>query len=116
MSRDHTDESGPPTKAQETDEDFRPLVHDDRGLKNRPTNETRVVPVPPRLVQKHRVHIEASGTIADGRLFGNERGGVVAPPTCWRVWDSTRLALTPEQAASPLAPRPYDLRHAALSS
>ncbi|MFI0086462.1 tyrosine-type recombinase/integrase [Streptomyces bobili] len=92
-------------------------VHDDRGLKNRPANETRVVPVPPRLVQMLRAHIEEFGTAKDGRLFANERGGVVASTTYWRVWDEARhLALTPEQAASPLAARPYDLRHAALSS
>jgi integrase len=92
-------------------------VHDHRGLKNRPVNETRIVPVPHRLVQMLRVHIEAFGTAKDGRLFANERGGVVASTTYWRVWDEARhLALTPDQVASPLAGRPYDLRHAALSS
>jgi integrase len=92
-------------------------VHDDRGLKNRPANETRVVPIPPRLVRMLRAHIKEFGTAPDGRLFANERGGVVASTTYWRVWDEARyLALTPEQVASPLAARPYDLRHAALSS
>ena len=34
-----------------------------------------------------------------------------------RVWEQARdIGLSPEQAASPLARRPYDLRHAALSS
>ncbi|WP_217182215.1 tyrosine-type recombinase/integrase [Streptomyces sp. AC495_CC817] len=93
------------------------VVHDDRGLKNRPVNETRVVPIPPRLVRMLLAHIEEFGTAEDGRLFANERGGVVASTTYWRVWDEARhLALTPEQVASPLAARPYDLRHAALSS
>ncbi|WP_323374160.1 site-specific integrase [Plantactinospora alkalitolerans] len=33
-----------------------------------------------------------------------------------RVWEEARgLALTPHQVASPLAGRPYDLRHAAVS-
>jgi integrase len=92
-------------------------VHDHRGLKNRPVNETRVVPVPPRLVGILRQHVETFGVAKDGRLFFNERGGVVASTTYWRVWDEARcLALTPEQVASPLAGRPYDLRHAALSS
>lgn len=92
-------------------------VHDNRGLKNRPSNETRIVPIPPRLVRMLRAHIEEFGTAEDGRLFANERGGVVASTTYWRVWDEARhLALTPEQVASPLAARPYDLRHAALSS
>ncbi len=97
-------------------------VHDDRDLKNRAANETRIVPVPPhlaspRLVRMLRAHIGEFGTAKDDRLFANERGGVAASTTYWRVWDEARhLALTPEQAASPLAARPYDLRHAALSS
>ncbi|MFF7052182.1 tyrosine-type recombinase/integrase [Streptomyces griseorubiginosus] len=92
-------------------------VHDNRGLKNRPANATRIVPIPPRLVRILLAHIEEFGTAKDGRLFANERGGVVASTTYWRVWDEARhLALTPEQVASPLAARPYDLRHAALSS
>ncbi|GAA4193369.1 hypothetical protein GCM10022252_36180 [Streptosporangium oxazolinicum] len=34
-----------------------------------------------------------------------------------RVWREARsFALTPQQVASPLARRPYDLRHAALST
>ena len=34
-----------------------------------------------------------------------------------RLWEQAReIGLSPEQAASPLARRPYDLRHAALSS
>jgi hypothetical protein len=37
--------------------------------------------------------------------------------TYFRVWTEMRLlALTPDQAASPMAARPYDLRHAALST
>lgn len=92
-------------------------VHDDRGLKNRPVNETRIVPIPPTLVRMLRAHLAEFGMAEDGRLFANERGGVVASTTYWRVWDEARrLALRPDQVASPLARRPYDLRHAALSS
>ncbi|MGH3478433.1 MAG: hypothetical protein ACRDQD_16540 [Nocardioidaceae bacterium] len=37
--------------------------------------------------------------------------------TAYRIWHKARsAALTPEQAASPLARRPYDLRHACLST
>ncbi len=62
-------------------------------------------------------HIETFGTAEGGRLFFNERGGVVASTTYWRVWDEARhIAFSPEQVDSPLAGRPYDLRHAALSS
>ena len=92
-------------------------VHDNRDLKNRPANETCIVPAPPRLVRRLRAYIEEFGTAEDGRLFANERGGAVASTTYWRLWDEARhMALTPEQAASPPAARPYDLRHAALSS
>ncbi len=56
-------------------------VHDNRGPKNRPANETRIVPAPPRLVRMLRAHIEEFGTAKDGRLFADERGGVVASTT-----------------------------------
>lgn len=92
-------------------------VHDRRGLKNRAVDEVRVVPVPPVLVKMLREHLAAFGSAADGRLFASERGTVLSSSTYWRVWDEARvLALTPDQVASPLAARPYDLRHAALST
>jgi integrase len=41
---------------------------------------------------------------------------VVASTAYSQVWQEARmLALTPAQVASPLARRPYDLRHAAVS-
>jgi integrase len=44
-------------------------------------------------------------------------GNVVGSATYARVWDIARtLALTPAQVVSPLAGRPYDLRHAAVST
>ena len=56
------------------------------------------------------------GAAADGRLFRTERGGPVGSTAYTEVWQQARvLALTPEQVASPLAGRPYDLRHAAVS-
>src|SRR6476660_7470282 len=39
---------------------------DDRGLKHRPENDTRSVPIPPELVTILREHIEEFGTAADG--------------------------------------------------
>jgi hypothetical protein len=43
-------------------------------------------------------------------------GGVISITTYCRAWKAARfLALTPEQVVSPLAGRPYDLRHAAVS-
>jgi integrase len=92
-------------------------THDDRGLKNRPAEEVRLVPIPPQLVAILRQHLDTFGTAEDGRLFTNERGGVVGSSTYYRVWQEARtLALPPAAVASPLASRPYDLRHSALST
>jgi integrase len=92
-------------------------THDDRGLKNRPAEEVRLVPIPPQLVTILRQHLDTFGTAEDGRLFTNERGGVVGSSTYYRVWQEARaLALPPAVVVSPLAARPYDLRHSALST
>ncbi|MFF4589707.1 tyrosine-type recombinase/integrase [Streptomyces sp. NPDC001388] len=92
-------------------------THDDRGLKNRSAEEVRPVPIPPQLVAILRQHLDTFGTADDGRLFTNERGGVVGSSTYYRVWQEARLlALPPAAVASPLAARPYDLRHSALST
>ncbi|GAB3816649.1 tyrosine-type recombinase/integrase [Micromonospora zhanjiangensis] len=91
-------------------------VHDRRGLKHRAAAESRGVPIPPELVGMLRAHVDRFGVAEDGRLFRSERGNVVAGSTYSRVWKAARrLALTPPQVASPLAGRPYDLRHAAVS-
>lgn len=92
-------------------------VHDRRGLKQRETHDVREVPIPPVLVEILRSHLNVFGSTAEGRVFANERGGVPGSTTYSRVWAEARqLALTPQQVASPLAGRPYDLRHAALST
>jgi integrase len=91
-------------------------AHEERGLKHRPVTETRPVPIPPELVRILRDHIAAFGVDRDGRVFSSSRGRVVASTAISDVWAEARtLALTPEQVASPLAGRPYDLRHAAVS-
>ncbi|WP_367132632.1 tyrosine-type recombinase/integrase [Saccharothrix sp. HUAS TT1] len=91
-------------------------VHDRRGLKHRGRKEVRSVPIPPVLVTALREHLDRFGTGPDGRLFRSPGGGVVSSSTYYRVWEEARqYALTPAQAASPLAGRPYDLRHAAVS-
>ena len=78
--------------------------HDQRGLKCRPDGAIRMVPVPPVLVAP------------DGRLFCGTRGGPLSGSVTGRAWQSARnLALGPELAATRLARRPYELRHAALS-
>jgi hypothetical protein len=66
-----------------------------------------------RLLQ---VHIQQYGVAQDGRLFRTGTGGAIQDSTYADVWRRVRKAvLTPEQADSPLARRPYDLRHAAIS-
>jgi PHD/YefM family antitoxin component YafN of YafNO toxin-antitoxin module len=56
------------------------------------------------------------GTAEDGRLFRTENGTPIQPSTYWQVWVKTRaLALTPQQLATPLMRRPYDLRHSGVT-
>jgi integrase len=51
-----------------------------------------------------------------GRLFRTARGGPLNDTGYGEVWRRARpIALTRAQQASPLARRPYDLRHAAVS-
>ncbi|MGW3117429.1 tyrosine-type recombinase/integrase [Streptomyces sp. NPDC001107] len=90
--------------------------HDRRGLKAREASTDRPVPIPPVLVAILRAHLKEFGTAMEGRVFGNERGGVVGSSTYWRVWEEAReYALPPERIDSPLAGRPYDLRHACIT-
>jgi len=91
-------------------------AHDERGLKHRAASETRRVPIPAELVAILREHIATFGVAADGRVFSSDRGHIVASTAISDVWAEARTrALTPAQVASPLAGRPYDLRHAAVS-
>ncbi|MFI0452160.1 tyrosine-type recombinase/integrase [Actinomadura sp. 6N118] len=91
-------------------------THEQRGLKLRPANEIRTVPIPPVLVEILREHMAEFGTAEDGRIFQTERGGIVGSTAYGDVWAATRaLALMPDQVVSPLARRPYDLRHAGVS-
>jgi integrase len=92
-------------------------AHDCRGLKHRPRKAVRKVPIPPDLVSLLRWHVTAYGTAPDGRLFRTARGGLIQDTGYGEVWaEARRLALTPAQYASQLAKRPYDLRHAAVST
>jgi len=87
-----------------------------RGLKHRPDGTIRVVPIPPVLAGMLRRHLAGSGTAADGRLFRGARGGMLSESVYGRAWHAARqAALGPGLAATALARRPYDLRHAALS-
>jgi integrase len=93
-------------------------IREDRELKHRAKTAVRPVPAPPPLVRALRWHVAAYGHAPDGRLFVTQGygNGAVSKETYARVWRAARLiALTPAQHRSPLAGRPYDLRHAAVS-
>ena len=101
---------------------------EEQPLKHRAERATRVVPAVPELVATLRRHVDEHGVGVGGRLFVTRTGkaGVplvgpyakpIAQGTTYRVWKLARAAaLTPDQLASPLAQRPYDLRHACLST
>jgi integrase len=88
-----------------------------RQLKHRADGDSRTVPVHPELVALLREHLEMFETTADGRLFTGVSGIELPTITYRRAWIAARkAALTPDEQRSPLARRPYDLRHACLST
>ncbi|MCU1628251.1 MAG: integrase family protein [Pseudonocardia sp.] len=88
-----------------------------RQLKHRGAEEVRVVPCPPELGTLLREHLDEHGTTPDGRLFRGVRGGPLSESLYGRLWAAARAAaLSEDETASPLARRPYDLRHAAVST
>jgi integrase len=88
-----------------------------RQLKHRAEGDTRIVPTHPELTRLLRDHIGSFDPADDRRLFAGVRGGDVPTITYRRARIKARqLALTPAKQASPLARRPYDLRHACLST
>jgi integrase len=88
-----------------------------RQLKHRANGETRPVPIHPELVKLLRAHLEDFGTADDGRLFTGVRSPELPTITYRRAWTKARqAALTPQEQASPLAKRHYDLRHACVST
>ncbi|AZQ73556.1 site-specific integrase [Streptomyces luteoverticillatus] len=91
--------------------------HDKRGLKSRDVAADRPVPIPPVLVALLRQHIAEFGVAKDGRIFANERGGLLGSSSYWRVWQEAReLALPPDKVASSLGRRPYDLRSTCITN
>ena len=90
--------------------------HEQRGLKHRPDGAVRPVPIPPIPARMLRIHTDGRRTAPDGRLFPGTRG-----EPAQRVGVRPRLAHRPPPgpgprlAATALARRPCDQRHAALS-
>ncbi|GAA2663568.1 MULTISPECIES: integrase [Actinosynnema] len=90
---------------------------EERGLKHREEDEGRTVPLTPELALLIYDHLDEFRPSPDGLLFEAERGGRIGSSTYCRTWALARAAVfTPEVAASPLAKRPYDLRHACVST
>jgi integrase len=91
-------------------------VRENRGLKRRGEGETRPVPIPPELVQLLNNHIDTYRIGPSDRLFVGARGGDLSDSVYDRAWKKARARAFPDDlVASPLARRPYDLRHAAVS-
>lgn len=86
-------------------------------LKHRPEGTVRPVPVPPPMVRIIREHIDNHTAGPHCRLFRSPRGGELSDSLYGRVWQQAReSALTKAQTSSSLAARPYDLRHACVST
>ncbi|MEU1309625.1 site-specific integrase [Streptomyces cinnamoneus] len=82
--------------------------HDKRGLKMRDPEADRPVPIPPELVAMLLAHLKEFGTAPDGRVFHNERGGLVGSTSYYRVWvEARQYAFPPHKFHSPLAEKPY---------
>ncbi|WP_424887437.1 tyrosine-type recombinase/integrase [Streptomyces sp. XH2] len=92
-------------------------VHEERGLKGRATDDTRTVPCRPALAKILRDHIEAEELKPGDLLFPGEKGDLLAGSVFRRAWRSARRkVLTPDEYASPLGKRVYDLRHTCLTT
>jgi integrase len=88
-----------------------------RELKHRPRGETRPVPIHPELVALLSQHLKNYPPGPDGRVFTGPRGGVFNDRAYLKIFHKARTAaFTPSESASLLARRPYDLRHAAVST
>lgn len=111
----YLEQAAPDIAAQWTDSGTRT---EQRALKHRTAGETRPVPCPPELTAMLHRHIDKHGSSSDGRLFRGKRShGRLSSSVYGRIWATARAnALTTEVADSPLARRPYDLRHACVST
>ena len=91
-------------------------ARESRQLKRRSMATVRAVPIPPELVAHLRKHLDTYRSGSDGRLFRTEADGPLQDTAIRKAWRAARVdVLTEVEVASPLAARPYDLRHAAAS-
>jgi len=92
-------------------------LRETRALKHRIEGESRTVPIPPQLVAILRNHLAQFPDDPDGRIFYGVRSRSLPSTTYMQAWRQARkAALTPREQKSPLARRPYDLRHACVST
>ncbi|WP_030452042.1 tyrosine-type recombinase/integrase [Herbidospora cretacea] len=92
-------------------------IREERSLKHRPDGHSRTVPTPPALTAILRTHLTEFPNGPDNRIFFGVRGNELSQVTYRRAWSAARMqALPPAQADSALAKRPYDLRHACVST
>ncbi|RZQ64205.1 tyrosine-type recombinase/integrase [Amycolatopsis suaedae] len=111
----HLEKATPEIGAEWTDSGRR---GEERGLKHRIEDEGRTVPCSDELTEILHWHLKVYGTASDGRLFrGVRHDGPLSSSVYGRAWAKARAAtFVPDVLASPLALRPYDLRHAAVST
>lgn len=111
----HLEKAAPEIGGEWTDSGTR---SEEGPLKHRDADVGRTVPCCPELTELLHSHLNRFGTSRDDRLFRGARdGGRIGSTTYGRVWAKAReVVFTPEVIASPLAKRPYDLRHAGVST
>lgn len=85
-----------------------------KGLKHRPADDVREVPLPPDLVERLRLHLDRFPPV-DGRVFSNHGDEAVAADNYGPVWTRARKALWPGDHPNATL-RVYDLRHAAATT
>lgn len=83
----------------------------------REEGDVREVRSPPELTCLLWRRIERCGFGPDGRLFVGEHGGLISKVTYTKVFRAARQATFAEEVRrGPLLARPYDLRHASVST
>ncbi|MEU7163861.1 site-specific integrase [Streptomyces morookaense] len=91
-------------------------LHEERGLKGRAEQDTRVVPGPPPLTRTLRAYIRAEGLKPGDRMFPGEFGGILSGSVTRKAWRAARKAeLTEREYATPMGKRIYDIRHTRLT-
>lgn len=96
-----------------------PEAHDSAEPRWQDHRLTARVPCPPELTVILRAHLQDHvGEAANARLFVGVRGGDLPAITYRRAWREARREVFGDQqyASLPLARRPYDLRHACVST